>query len=151
PKSVYSRFKTFQQRALTATAVFCGFLAQVSRTTVLAAGPEIVATHHTTANVISISNTVFLTFTGLSAFIWRGLGLTFSAVALSVVPPQVQLGTSDYMSSLQHRTISCFYNWNGFGALTRAILPLQSFQCMLGDLNAHPRVYLCSINEKILN
>lgn len=68
--SVYSRFKPLQKRIITAIAAFCGFLAQVSTTSVLAAVPEIVATYHTTATAISISNAVYLAFMGLSAFIW---------------------------------------------------------------------------------
>lgn len=68
--SVYSRFKPLQKRIITAIAAFCGFLAQMSTTSVLAAVPEIVATYHTTATVISVSNAVYLGFMGLSAFIW---------------------------------------------------------------------------------
>ncbi|KAK1687319.1 major facilitator superfamily domain-containing protein [Colletotrichum godetiae] len=68
--SVYSRFRPLQKRTITAIAAFCGFLAQISTTSVLAAVPEIVATYNTTANVISISNAVYLAFMGLSSFIW---------------------------------------------------------------------------------
>ncbi|OHW99373.1 MFS general substrate transporter [Colletotrichum incanum] len=68
--SVYSRFKPLQKRIITAIAAFCGFLAQMSTTSVLAAVPEIVATYRTTATVISVSNAVYLAFMGLSAFIW---------------------------------------------------------------------------------
>ncbi|KAK1635840.1 putative MFS transporter [Colletotrichum phormii] len=67
---VYSRFRPLQKRTITAIAAFCGFLAQVSTTSVLAAVPEIVATYNTTANVVSISNAVYLAFMGLSSFIW---------------------------------------------------------------------------------
>lgn len=68
--SVYSRFRPLQKRTITAIAAFCGFLAQASTTSVLAAVPEIVETYHTTANVISISNAVYLAFMGLSSLIW---------------------------------------------------------------------------------
>ncbi|KAG7039506.1 MFS general substrate transporter [Colletotrichum scovillei] len=68
--SVYARFRPLQKRTITAIAAFCGFLAQASTTSVLAAVPEIVETYHTTANVISISNAVYLAFMGLSSLIW---------------------------------------------------------------------------------
>ncbi|KZL78787.1 major facilitator superfamily transporter protein [Colletotrichum tofieldiae] len=68
--SVYSRFNPFQKHIITAIAAFCGFLVQMSTTSVLAAVPEIVATYRTTATVISVSNAVYLAFMGLSAFIW---------------------------------------------------------------------------------
>ncbi|KAF6798258.1 MFS antiporter QDR3-like protein 1 [Colletotrichum sojae] len=47
--SVYSRFKPLQKRGITAIAAFCGFLAQMSTTSV---------------------NAVYLAFMGLSAFVW---------------------------------------------------------------------------------
>ncbi|KAF9871096.1 major facilitator superfamily transporter [Colletotrichum karsti] len=68
--SVYSRFKPLQKRGITAISAFCGFLAQMSTTSLLAAVPEIVSTYETSATVINISNAVYLAFMGLSAFIW---------------------------------------------------------------------------------
>ncbi|KAF3809689.1 MFS antiporter QDR3 [Colletotrichum gloeosporioides] len=68
--SVYSRLKPLQKRIVTGIAAVCGFLAQMSTTSVLAAVPEIVSTFETSATVINISNAVYLTFMGLSAFIW---------------------------------------------------------------------------------
>ncbi|KAI8277467.1 MFS antiporter QDR3 [Colletotrichum sp. SAR 10_98] len=68
--SVYSRLKPLQKRLVTGIAAVCGFLAQMSTTSVLAAIPEIVSTFETSATVINISNAVYLTFMGLSAFIW---------------------------------------------------------------------------------
>ncbi|KAJ0337761.1 hypothetical protein KNSL1_012742 [Colletotrichum chrysophilum] len=78
--SVYSRLKPLQKRIVTGIAAVCGFLAQMSTTSVLAAVPEIVSTFEASATVINISNAVYLTFMGLSAFIWgpvselQGLG-----------------------------------------------------------------------------
>ncbi|KAF4431196.1 Itaconate transport protein [Colletotrichum fructicola] len=68
--SVYSRLKPLQKRIVTGIAAVCGFLAQMSTTSVLAAVPEIVSTFEASATVINISNAVYLTFMGLSAFIW---------------------------------------------------------------------------------
>ncbi|OLN86074.1 MFS antiporter QDR3-like protein 1 [Colletotrichum chlorophyti] len=59
-----------QKRIVTANAAFCGFLAQMSTTSILAAVPEIVATYKTSATVINVSNAIYLAFMGLSAFIW---------------------------------------------------------------------------------
>ncbi|KAI8267695.1 MFS antiporter QDR3 [Colletotrichum sp. SAR11_239] len=60
--SVYSRLKPLQKRIVTGIAAVCGFLAQMSTTSVLAAVPEIVSTFETSATVINISNAVYLTF-----------------------------------------------------------------------------------------
>ncbi|KEY73564.1 hypothetical protein S7711_09824 [Stachybotrys chartarum IBT 7711] len=61
---VYSRFSSTQKRSITAFLAFCGLLATISTTSVLAAIPEIVATFQTTAPIISVSNAVYLALMG---------------------------------------------------------------------------------------
>lgn len=70
---VYSRFRNAEKRSMTAFLAFCGLLATISTTSILAAVPEIVAAFQTTAPIINISNAVYLAFMGLSACFWGPL------------------------------------------------------------------------------
>lgn len=67
---VYSRFSKSQKRSITALLAFCGLLATISTTSILAAVPEIVDEYQTTTSIINISNSVYLVFMGISSCIW---------------------------------------------------------------------------------
>lgn len=67
---VYSRFTNAEKRGITALLAFCGVLATMSTTSILAATPEIVQEYKTTATILNMSGALYLIFMGLSSCIW---------------------------------------------------------------------------------
>lgn len=67
---VYSRFTRTQKRCMTALLAYCGLSATMSTTSVLSAVPEIVSDFGTTANVVTISNALYLLVMGISSCLW---------------------------------------------------------------------------------
>ncbi|KAH6625479.1 major facilitator superfamily domain-containing protein [Boeremia exigua] len=68
--AVYERFSVRNKRLMTATFAYCGLLANLSTTSILAAVPEVVDTFESTPNVINISNSIYLLFMGISSLLW---------------------------------------------------------------------------------
>ncbi|KAF4556554.1 Hypothetical protein D9617_1g084320 [Elsinoe fawcettii] len=58
--SIYSRFTRAQKKSISLFVAYCGLLASMSTTSILAAVPEIIDTFNTTTTVINISNALYL-------------------------------------------------------------------------------------------
>ncbi|KAF4970031.1 hypothetical protein FSARC_2848 [Fusarium sarcochroum] len=67
---VYSRFINSEKRSITYLLAFCGLLATMSTTSILATIPEIVHEYKTTATILNISSAIYLVFMGVSSCIW---------------------------------------------------------------------------------
>jgi len=71
---IYGRFSPHKKVIMTGVLSFCGFLAPISSTAVLAAIPEVASTYGTSGTIINLSNALYLVFMGLSPVFWGPLG-----------------------------------------------------------------------------
>lgn len=74
---VYDRFSLTRKNIITAVLSFCGFLAPISSTTVLAAIPEVADTFSTSGTTINISNALYMLFMGISPMFWGPIGQVY--------------------------------------------------------------------------
>ncbi|KAI9162825.1 Itaconate transport protein [Paramyrothecium foliicola] len=74
---VYSRFSVAQKRSVTWFVAYCGLLASMSTTSILAAVPEVIETFKTTTTVINISNALYLVVIGFACCFWGPVADTF--------------------------------------------------------------------------
>jgi len=77
PDEVYDRIPHRQKLVIVALLSFCGFLAPISSTTILAAVPEVAATYSSTGTIINLSNALYLIFMGLSPCFWGPLSQVY--------------------------------------------------------------------------
>lgn len=75
--AVYNKFTPRRKILITAILSFCGFLAPISSTAVLAAVPEVAATFNTNGSIINLSNALYLIFMGLSPLFWGPLSQVY--------------------------------------------------------------------------
>lgn len=75
--AIYDRLPSHRKHIITATLAFCGFLAPISSTTVLAAVPEVAATYHCDGSIINLSNAFYMVFMGISPMFWGPLGQVY--------------------------------------------------------------------------
>jgi multidrug resistance protein len=73
----YERFSPRRKTLISVVLSFCGFLAPISSTTILAAIPEVAATYNTTGSIIDVSNALYLVFMGLSPCLWGPLSTIY--------------------------------------------------------------------------
>jgi hypothetical protein len=74
---VYDKFSPHRKMIMTGVLSFCGFLAPISSTAVLAAIPEVADTYKTSGSIINLSNALYLVFMGLSPVFWGPLGQVY--------------------------------------------------------------------------
>ncbi|TID19995.1 MFS general substrate transporter [Venturia nashicola] len=74
---IYDRFSPHRKIIMTGVLSFCGFLAPISSTAVLAAIPEVAKTYNSTGTIINLSNALYLVFMGLSPVFWGPLGQVY--------------------------------------------------------------------------
>jgi hypothetical protein len=74
---IYDRFSAHRKMIMTGVLSFCGFLAPISSTAVLAAIPEVAGTYKTNGSIINLSNALYLVFMGLSPVFWGPLGQVY--------------------------------------------------------------------------
>lgn len=74
---VYQKFSHRRKVVMTAVLSFCGFLAPISSTAVLAAVPEVAATFNTNGSIINLTNALYLVFMGLSPVFWGPIGQVY--------------------------------------------------------------------------
>jgi len=74
---IYNRFSPHRKAVITFVLAWCGFLAPISSTTVLAAVPEVAATYSSTGDIINLSNALYLIFMGLSPCFWGPMGQVY--------------------------------------------------------------------------
>ncbi|KAK0622214.1 Dityrosine transporter 1 [Lasiodiplodia hormozganensis] len=72
--AIYDKFPLYHKHIITVVVSFCGFLAPISSTSILAAIPEVAATYNTTGTTINISNALYMLFMGLSPLFWGPIG-----------------------------------------------------------------------------
>lgn len=71
---IYDKFPLYRKHIVTVVVSFCGFLAPISSTSILAAIPEVAATYNTTGTTINVSNALYMLFMGLSPLFWGPIG-----------------------------------------------------------------------------
>ncbi|OJD31514.1 mfs general substrate transporter [Diplodia corticola] len=74
---IYDKFSLTRKNIITAVLSFCGFLAPISSTTVLAAIPEVAETYHSNGTTINISNALYMLFMGISPMFWGPIGQVY--------------------------------------------------------------------------
>lgn len=74
---IYDRFSLTRKNIITAVLSFCGFLAPISSTTVLAAIPEVAKTYNSNGTTINISNALYMLFMGISPMFWGPIGQVY--------------------------------------------------------------------------
>ncbi|KAK0637976.1 MFS antiporter QDR3 [Lasiodiplodia hormozganensis] len=74
---IYDKFSLTRKNIITAVLSFCGFLAPISSTTVLAAIPEVAETYGSTGTTINISNALYMLFMGVSPMFWGPIGQVY--------------------------------------------------------------------------
>jgi hypothetical protein len=74
---IYDKFSPHRKMVMTGVLSFCGFLAPISSTAVLAAIPEVAETYGTNGSIINLSNALYLVFMGLSPVFWGPLGQVY--------------------------------------------------------------------------
>lgn len=74
---VYDRFTLTRKNIITAVLSFCGFLAPISSTTILAAIPEVAETYASDGTTINISNALYMLFMGISPMFWGPIGQVY--------------------------------------------------------------------------
>jgi hypothetical protein len=74
---VYDKFSHRRKMVMTAVLSFCGFLAPISSTAVLAAVPEVADTFKTNGSIINLTNALYLVFMGLSPVFWGPIGQVY--------------------------------------------------------------------------
>lgn len=74
---VYSRYNKIQKQSISWFVAYCGLLASMSTTSILAAVPEVVETFDTSTTVINTSNALYLVVIGLSCCFWGPMADTF--------------------------------------------------------------------------
>ena len=74
---IYDRFSLSRKNIITAVLSFCGFLAPISSTTVLAAIPEVAETYGSSGTTINISNALYMLFMGISPMFWGPIGQVY--------------------------------------------------------------------------
>jgi hypothetical protein len=74
---IYNKFSHRRKMVMVAVVSFCGFLAPISSTAVLAAVPEVAAEFNTTGSVINVTNALYLVFMGLSPVFWGPIGQVY--------------------------------------------------------------------------
>ncbi|GME60895.1 putative transporter [Neofusicoccum parvum] len=74
---VYNRFSLSRKNVITGVLSFCGFLAPISSTTVLAAIPEVAETYSSNGTTINISNALYMLFMGVSPMFWGPIGQVY--------------------------------------------------------------------------
>lgn len=74
---IYDTFSPHRKMIMTAVLSFCGFLAPISSTAILAAIPEVAGTYKTNGSIINLSNALYLVFMGLSPVFWGPLGQVY--------------------------------------------------------------------------
>ncbi len=77
PDEVYDRIAPHRKVLIVAYLSFCGLLAPISSTTVLAAVPEVAGEYNTTGSVINISNALYMIFMGVSPCVWGPLSQVY--------------------------------------------------------------------------
>ena len=77
PDEIYDRLSRSRKLIIVALLSYCGFLAPVSSTTVLAAVPEVASTYHTTGTIINLSNALYMLFMGISPCFWGPLSQVY--------------------------------------------------------------------------
>ncbi|KIV99076.1 uncharacterized protein PV09_09183 [Verruconis gallopava] len=106
---IYDKFSNKRKMVMVAVVSFCGFLAPISSTSVLAAVPEVASTYSTSGSVINVSNALYLVFMGFSPVFWGPLGQVYGrrivSIDMSAFPSltkklTLQLQTSIFASSL---------------------------------------------------
>lgn len=74
---IYDRFSHHRKMIVVAVLSYCGFLAPISSTTVLAAVPEVAQQYNTSGSIINVSNALYLIFMGLSPVFWGPIGQVY--------------------------------------------------------------------------
>jgi Major Facilitator Superfamily len=74
---IYDKFSPHRKMIMTGVLSFCGFLAPISSTAVLAAIPEVADTYKSSGSIINLSNALYLVFMGLSPVFWGPLGQVY--------------------------------------------------------------------------
>lgn len=74
---IYNRLPLHRKHIITCVLAFCGFLAPISSTTVLAAVPEVAETYHCDGSIINLSNAFYMLFMGISPMFWGPLGQVY--------------------------------------------------------------------------
>jgi MFS family permease len=88
PDEVYDRLPHHQKVIIVTLLSFCGFLAPISSTTILAAVPEVAHTYNSTGAIINLSNALYMLFMGVSPCFWGPLSQVYGRryVGPSVLP-----------------------------------------------------------------
>jgi len=76
-ESIYDALPSHRKVIITIVLAFCGFLAPISSTTVLAAVPEVSATYHTIGSIINVSNALYMLSMGISPLVWGPLSQVY--------------------------------------------------------------------------
>lgn len=74
---IYDKLPLHRKHIITAVLAFCGFLAPISSTSVLAAVPEVAETYGCDGSIINLSNALYMLFMGISPAFWGPLSSTF--------------------------------------------------------------------------
>ena len=73
PDEVYDRLPHSRKVVIVSLMSFCGFLAPMSSTTILAAIPEVASTYNSTGTIMNLSNALYMLFMGVSPAFWGPL------------------------------------------------------------------------------
>lgn len=77
PDEVYDRLSPSRKLVIVGLLSFCGFLAPISSTAVLAAIPEVASTYNSTGTIINLSNALYMLFMGISPCFWGPLSQVY--------------------------------------------------------------------------
>lgn len=88
---IYDKFSHRRKMIMTGVLSFCGFLAPISSTAILAAIPEVAETYNSSGSIINLSNALYLVFMGLSPVFWGPLGQVYGRriVRFIIVAPTI--------------------------------------------------------------
>ncbi|KAH8168707.1 major facilitator superfamily protein [Sarocladium implicatum] len=85
----YDKMPRSQRRFIVFLVSWCGFLSPLSSTAVLSAIPEVSETYNTTADMVGVSNALYLIFMGLSPLFWgplnRVYGRRWTSITASIL------------------------------------------------------------------
>jgi MFS family permease len=73
----YNRMPSSKRRFIVFLVSWCGLLSPLSSTAVLSAIPEVTETYNTTANMVGVSNALYLVFMALSPLFWGPLNRVY--------------------------------------------------------------------------
>ncbi|KAK9782739.1 putative Major facilitator superfamily domain-containing protein [Seiridium cardinale] len=85
PDEVYDRLPNHRKRIIVLLLSFCSFLAPISSTSVLAAGPEVAEEYGTTGTIINLSNALYMLAMGLSPMMWGPMSQVYGRRWVTIV------------------------------------------------------------------